>query len=110
LFKRSYYPERYSPRQFSKEKPLDTSALWMRKNAFIEAWYWRRDHLEREFSWTARNTFELSYLIVGMTALFYGLSLFGLRSADRQSGYPQRNVLFHPSGNVFVLPDEREFY
>ena len=70
----------------------------------------RRDHLEREFAWTRRNTFELTYFIGGITALFYGLSLFGLRSADRQSGYPERNVLFHATSNTFVLPDERDFY
>ena len=70
----------------------------------------RRDHLEREFAWTRRNTFELTYFIGGITALFYGLSLFGLRSADRQSGYPERNVLFHATNNTFVLPDERDFY
>lgn len=101
---------RYSPNQFGRQKPADTSLLWMRKNPYVEALYWRRDHLEREFSWTSRNTFELTYFIGGITALFYGLSVFGLRSADRQSGYPQRNILFHPTNNAFVNPDEREFY
>lgn len=101
---------RYSPRIFSREKPVDPSAMWVGKSPYIEALYWRRDHLEREFSWNRRNTFELAYFIGGITALFYGLSLFGIRSADRQSGYPQRNFLGHPSGNGFVNPDEREFY
>lgn len=110
--KRTFYPERYSPRQFSREKPVDTSALWWQKNAYIEALYKRRDTLEKEFSWTGRNTFELSYFIGGLTVLFYGLSLFGIRSADRQSNYPLRNFVGHPSPgqNLFVTPDEREFY
>ena len=110
LTKRFFYPDRYSPRQFAKDKPLDPSALWWHKSAFVEAWYWRRDHLEREFSWNTRNTFELSYFIGGITALFYALSVFGVRSADRQSGYPKRNILWHPTDNTFVCPDEREFY
>jgi len=107
--KRFYYPERYSPRQFDREKPVDASALWWHKSAFVEAWVWRRDNLEREFSWNTRNTFELTYFIGGMTALFYALSIFGLRSADRQSGYPKRSVMFHDATN-FTNPDERDFY
>lgn len=108
--KRFIYPERYSPRQFNREKPIDTSVLWWQKNAYVEALYKRRDGLEKEFVWNTRNTFELTYFIGGITALFYGLSLFGIRSADRQSGYPKRNFLGHPQNNTFVNPDEREFY
>ncbi len=65
-------------------------------------------HLSRR---SKRNTFELSYFIAGITGLFYALSVFGLRSADRQSNYPERNILFHASTkSAFVNPDEREFY
>ena len=110
MTKRFFYPERYSPRQYAPEKPVDPSALWWHKSAYVEAWYWRRDNLQREFAWNTRNTFELSYFIGGITALFYALSVFGVRSADRQSGYPTRNILFHPADNTFVNPDEREFY
>mmetsp|Transcript_43374 Transcript_43374/g.130069 ORF Transcript_43374/g.130069 Transcript_43374/m.130069 type:complete len:141 (-) Transcript_43374:341-763(-) len=108
--RRTFYTERYSPRQFSRDKPLDPGALWWQKNQYIEALYKRRDTLEKEFAWTQRNTFELVYFLGGGTALFYGLALFGIRSADRQSGYPERNFLGHYAPNSFVLPDEREFY
>ena len=108
--KRFFYPERYSPRPFAKDKPIDPSALWWHKSAYVEAWVWRRDHLEGEFSWNTRNTFELTYFIGGITALFYALSVFGIRSADRQSGYPKRGILFHAADSGFVNPDEREFY
>ena len=107
---RGMYTERYSPKQFSKTKPVDTSALWMQKNKYIEDLVKRRDTLEKEYAWTGRNTFELAYFIGGGTALFYGLSLFGIRSADRASGYPARNFIGHPQPNAFVAPDEREFY
>ncbi len=29
LTKRFFYPERFSPRQFAKDKPIDPSALWV---------------------------------------------------------------------------------
>lgn len=108
--RRMYNTERYAPRQFGRDAPVDPGALWWQKNQYIEALYKRRDTLEKEFAWTGRNTFELAYFIGGLTAMFYGLSLFGIRSADRQSGYPQRNFVGHPAPNAFVLPDEREFY
>ncbi|KAG1666678.1 hypothetical protein FOA52_013590 [Chlamydomonas sp. UWO 241] len=108
--RRGMYSERYSPKQFSRETPADHGALYWQKNQYIEALYKRRDTLEKEFAWTGRNTFELTYFIGGGVALFYALALFGIRSADRQSGYPQRNFVGHHAPTWFVAPDEREFY
>jgi hypothetical protein len=57
------YMERYSPKQFSRESPVDPGALYWQKSQYIEALYKRRDTLEKEFAWTGRNTFELAYFI-----------------------------------------------
>mmetsp|Transcript_37049 Transcript_37049/g.82374 ORF Transcript_37049/g.82374 Transcript_37049/m.82374 type:complete len:136 (+) Transcript_37049:161-568(+) len=104
------YSSRYSPNVFAKEKPIDRGSAYVGKNPYIEAWYWRRDHFEREFAWTTRNTIEVGYYLVGITAGFYALSVFTMRSADRRSGYPTRSILGSETKEGFVLPDEREFY
>ena len=93
---------------FSKKKPLDRSNQWVHKNPYIEAWYYRRDHLEREFVWNFRNTVEAIWLLGGFTFGFYYLSKFCMRQSDRRSGYTKRQVLGDEAG--MVLPDEREFY
>lgn len=99
---------KFSPGIFSKKKPLDRSYQWVQKNPFIEAWYYRRDHLEREFVWNFRNTVEAIYLLGGFTFGFYYLSMFCFRQADRRSGYPKRMALGDEP--AMILPDEREFY
>ena len=102
---------RYSPKSFSKEKPIDRGSAWVGKNPYVEAWVWRRDHFEREFSWNFRNTVEIAYYVVGISVGFYALSVFCVRSSDARSGYPKRHMLFaETKDKAFVLPDEREFY
>lgn len=32
--------KRYSPNQFGREKPIDSSLLWMRKSPYVEALVW----------------------------------------------------------------------
>ena len=32
--------KRYSPNQYGREKPLDSSLLWMRKSPYVEALVW----------------------------------------------------------------------
>eukprot|EP00798_Chlamydomonas_sp_ICE-L_P020483 gene20483-27271_t len=102
---------RYSPKLFGKEKPVDRGSTFMPQNAYIEAWVWRRDHFEREFSWTVRNTVEVGYYIVGLTVGFYALAVFAMRQSDSRNGYPKRNMLFaETKDKAFVLPNELEFY
>ncbi|EFJ48619.1 NADH:ubiquinone oxidoreductase 13 kDa subunit [Volvox carteri f. nagariensis] len=99
---------RYTPGIYSRTKPVDRSYEWVAKNPYIEAWYYRRDHYEKEFAWTLRHTFEAVWFLGGFSLGFYLLSEFCFRHADRRSGYPRRTVLGDEPG--MVLPDEREFY
>jgi hypothetical protein len=100
---------RYSPNQYSRVRPLDRSATWLQKNPYIEALVYRRDKLEREFTWSFRNTLELGYYIGGLTVGFYALAVFTIRQADAANGYPKRDMLFAPSKTGFYLPDERDW-
>lgn len=100
----------YSPKQFSRESPVDRSSTVIPKNPYIEAWAWRRDNLEREFSWNGRHTFEAAYFIVGFSTAVYFMSAWAVRHSDRRSGLPRREMLFSDRGTTFFLPDEREFY
>jgi hypothetical protein len=49
-----------SPKLFGREAPVDRASTWMAKNPYVEAQVWRRDHMEREFTWNVRNTVEVS--------------------------------------------------
>ncbi len=100
----------YSPAQYGKATPLDRSTTYIPQNPYIEAWVWRRDHFEREFVWNKRTTFEVGYFLFGITAGFYALSVFMVRSSDERSGYKKRTMLGAETDTGFVLPDEREFY
>ena len=99
---------KYSPGMFSRKKPVDRSTEWVHKNPYIEAWYYRRDHFEKEFVWNYRNTIEAVWLLGGFTAGFWYLSVWCTDHATRRSGYPKRSYFGDEPG--FVLPDEREFY
>lgn len=99
---------RYMQGIYSRTKPVDRSYEWVAKNPYIEAWYYRRDHFEKEFVWNFRNTVEAVWLLGGFTFGAYYLSEFCMRQADRRSGLPRRQILGEEPG--FVLPDEREFY
>ena len=70
----------------------------------------RRDKFEREFGWTKRHAIELGYFIFGVTAGLYSLSVWATRHSDRRSGYPKREMLGHPTGTGFVMPDERDWW
>ena len=48
-----------APKLFGREAPVDRSASFLPKSPYIEAWVWRRDHMEREFTWNFRNTVEV---------------------------------------------------
>ncbi len=108
-FNHSDVSAHYSPKQFSKEKPFDKSAAWVLKNPYIEAWVVRRDKMERELSWTARNTFELSYWVIGVSVALYGFSVFTIRHSDSRNHYPKRDMLLASTGTGFLLPDERDW-
>ncbi|KAG2444194.1 hypothetical protein HYH02_009132 [Chlamydomonas schloesseri] len=99
---------KYMPGIFSKAKPLDRSTQWVHKNPYIEAWYYRRDHFEKEFVWNYRNTVEAVWFLGGFTMAAYALSVFAFRQSDRRSGYPKRQILGDEP--AMVLPDERQFY
>lgn len=99
---------RYTPGIYGKTKPMDRSYEWVAKNPYIEAWFYRRDNLEKEFLWNLRNTFEAFWFLGGVGVGFYYLSDFCFRHADRRSGYPRRTPFGDESG--MILPDEREFY
>lgn len=64
----------YTPGLFTRTTPVDRSAQWVAKNPYIEAWYYRRDHFEKEFSWNYRTTIEAVWFLGGFTAFFYYLS------------------------------------
>lgn len=100
---------RYTPNQYGRTKPMDRSGTWIPKNPFIESWVYRRDKFEKEFSWSARNTFELAYYIGGITVGFYALSVWTTRHSDARNNYPKRELLGSASNTGFVLPDEREW-
>jgi hypothetical protein len=100
---------KYSPNPFSKSKPLDRSAAWIAKNPYIESWVYRRDKFEREFTWNKRNTGELFYGVLGITALMWGMSVFTIRHTDARNHYPARDMIFASTGTNFRLPDEREW-
>lgn len=104
------FMSRYSPKQYSKDAPMDKSGTWIPKNPHIEAWYYRRDRFEREFSWSSRNTFEIAYYLMGVSVGIFYLSKWMMRHNDSRAGYPSREVLFDHTGTGFVSPDEREFY
>mmetsp|Transcript_1302 Transcript_1302/g.2094 ORF Transcript_1302/g.2094 Transcript_1302/m.2094 type:complete len:142 (+) Transcript_1302:41-466(+) len=101
---------RYTPNQFSKDRPMDKAAHWVPKNPFIESWAYRRDKFEREFSWSMRNAFELCYFVGGISVGFYALGVWTVRNADTRNGYPERDFLWANSKTGFRLPDEREWY
>lgn len=100
---------RYTPNQYGRVKPMDRSGTWVPKNPYIEAWVYRRDKFEKEFSWTTRSTFETIYFIGGMGLCFYVMSVFAQRHSDARNNYPKRNLLGAESNTGFVLPDEREW-
>ena len=107
---RSFFSNRYSPKQFSRDTPSDKSSAAVPKDPFYEAWVWRRDHFENEFAWNARSTFEAFYFLGGFTVAMYSMGIMMARSADKRSGYPRREMLGAESGTDFNVPDEREFY
>mmetsp|Transcript_8544 Transcript_8544/g.21276 ORF Transcript_8544/g.21276 Transcript_8544/m.21276 type:complete len:157 (-) Transcript_8544:418-888(-) len=101
---------RYTPNQYGRTKPMDRSGTWVPKNPYIEAWVYRRDKFEKEFSWTNRSTIEALYYIGGLTVGFYALSVWATRHSDARNNYPKRNLLGAETNTGFVLPDEREWY
>jgi hypothetical protein len=44
---------------------------------------------EREFVWNKRNTFEMGYMVLGMSVAIYGMSVWTVRHTDARNHYPQ---------------------
>ncbi|MEW5302500.1 MAG: hypothetical protein WDW36_005280 [Sanguina aurantia] len=103
-------PSRYSPKLYSKDVPVDRGSMVFPSSPFFEAWSYRRDHYEKEFTWNTRNSFEAFYFIGGFTVAFYALGEFCLRHSDRRSGTPKRALLGQDLAGQFVVPDERDFF
>lgn len=103
---------RYTPNIYGKEAPKDRSFGFIVNNPFIDAWAYRRDKLEKEWSWTLKNTFEFTWFVLGGFGAAYWLSLWSLNNSDRRSHYPQRAWMIEGQMNpkAWVVPDERDFY
>lgn len=104
---------RYSPNPFARNvkgaQPWDKSAQYIPKNPYIEAFMFRRDKMEREFSWDFRHTFEAIWFIGGVAYMFWAFSIFTLRHSDKRSHYPARHVFSGETGSGFINPDERDW-